>query len=147
MKRIFLAVVIAFSITMAAQTKSKKSAVPTVVKQAFAKEFPSKKATWSTEDKGFEAEFNMNDTGASAVYDKNGHRKELETEIKINELPANAVTYIKANYPTSRIAEVAKITDDKNVITYEAEIKKGRKAYDVLFDNKGQFIKILENNK
>lgn len=146
MKNAILAIVSVLSLSMSAQTetKSKKSSIPNTVKEAFAKEFPKQKASWSKEDGGFEAEFKLNGTEASAVYDKTGHRKELEVEIKTTELPANVLSYVKKNYPTGKITEASKITDDKNIVTYEAEIKKDGKSFDVLLDAAGKFIKINE---
>jgi len=146
MKTTFLAITIALSAVVTAQTKSKKSEIPALVKEAFAKEFPKQKAKWSTEDSGYEAEFKINNIETSAVYDKKGHRKELESEIKTSELPANALAYLKKNYPTGKISEAAKITDDKNEISYESEIKKDGKKFDVLFDSNGKFIKIVEGD-
>ena len=144
MKKIFLAITIAFSLTMTAQTKAKstKKVVPTNVKQAFAKEFPGQKAKWEKEDGGYEAEFKIKNTDASAVYDKNGYKKTLEITIQTEELPTDALAYLKQNYPTNKITEASKITDDKNRVTYEAEIQKKGKSYDVLFDSNGKFIKI-----
>ena len=139
MKNASLAIVIAISLTMSAQTKS---SIPDLVKNSFAKEFPKQKAKWSAEEGGFEAEFRLNGTEASAVYDKGGHRKELEVEIKTTELPANVIAYVKKNYPTAKITEASKITDDKNTVSYEAEIKKDGKSFDVLLDSTGKFIKI-----
>lgn len=148
MKNIFLAIAIAFSVTMVAQSekKSKKINVPTTVTEIFKKEFPDKKAKWGMEDGDYEAEFKINGADASAVYDKKGHRKALEVGIKTSELPANALEYLKKNYPTNKITEAAKITDDKNVVTYEAEIGKDGKSYDVLLDVNGKFIKIVEGD-
>lgn len=148
MKKLFLAIAIALSATMLAQTetKSKKTAIPVNVKEAFSKDFPEKKAKWGKEDDGFEAEFKINGTDASAVYDKTGHRKALEIAIKTSELPANTLEYLKKNYSTNKITEAAKITDDKDVVTYEAEIGKNGKSYDVLFDANGKFIKIVEGD-
>ena len=139
---------IAFSITTFAQTeeKEKNITVPAVVKMAFAKEFPDKKAKWGTEDGGYEAEFKINGSDASAVYDKKGHKKAVEMTIKTAELPASAIIYLKTNYPKTKITEAAKITDDKNVVTYEAEIGKDGKTYDALFDSSGKFIKIVEGD-
>jgi uncharacterized membrane protein YkoI len=146
MKNIFLAIAIAFSVTMVAQSekKSKKINVPTTVTEMFKKEFPGKKATWGMEGADYEAEFKLNGSEASAVYNSNGHRKALEIAIKTSELPASVLEYLKKNYPTNKITETAKITDDKNVVTYEAEIKKDGKSYDVLLDTKGKFIKMVE---
>ncbi|WP_395051651.1 PepSY domain-containing protein [Flavobacterium sp.] len=150
MKKVFLAMAIAFSATLFAQTeakeKEKKVTVPSAVSGAFAKEFPGKKAGWGMEDGGYEAEFKINGSDASAVYDKAGHRKALEVTIKTAELPANALQYVKNNHPATKITEAAKITDDKNVVTYEAEIGKDGKTYDVLFDASGKFIKIVEGD-
>ena len=88
----------------------------------------------------------MNGSDASAVYDKTGHRKALEITIKESELPANVMQYVKTNYPATKITETAKITDDKNVVTYEAEIKKNGKSHDLLFDASGKFIKIVDGD-
>lgn len=148
MKKVFLAMAIAFSLTTFAQTeaKSKKVNVPDVVKTQFTKDFPGKKVKWGMEDGDFEAEFKINGSDASAVYDKKGHKKGVEITIKTTELPANVLDYVKTNYPKSKITEAAKITDDKNVVTYEAEIGKDGKSYDVLFDANGKFIKIVEGD-
>lgn len=135
---------ITLSATLLAQTESKekKTTVPIVVSSAFVKEYPNKKVKWGMEDGDFEAEFRLNGSEASAVYDKSGHRKELEIEIKTAELPAIVMQYIQTKYPTSTITEAAKITDDKMVVTFEAEIKKDGKKYDTIFDASGKFIKI-----
>jgi hypothetical protein len=148
MKNIFLAIAIAFSVTMVAQSekKSKKLNIPATVTEMFKKEFPDKKAKWGMEDGDYEAEFKINGSDASAVYDKKGHRKALEVAIKTSELPASALEYLKKNYPTNKITEAAKITDDKNVVTFEAEIGKDGKSYDVLLDANGKFIKIVEGD-
>ena len=143
-----MAIAIAFSVTMVAQSekKSEKVTVPSTVTEMFKKEFPDKKAKWGMEKGDYEAEFKINGADASAVYDKKAHRKALEIGIKTSELPANALDYLKKNYPANKITEAAKITDDKNVVTYEAEIKKDGKSYDILLDAKGKFIKIVEGD-
>lgn len=147
-KKVFLVMAIAFSVSLFAQTeeKSRKITVPANVKEAFAKDFPGNKAKWGMEDGGYEAEFKINGNDASAVYDKKGHKKAVEVTIKTAEIPASALAYVKTNYPKSKITEAAKITDDKNVVTYEAEIGKDGKSYDVLFDASGKFIKIVEGD-
>lgn len=148
MKKVFIAMAIAFSMTMFAQTeeKEKNVTVPAVVKTAFAKDFSGKKVKWGMEDGNFEAEFKINGSDASAVYDKKGNKKEVEMTIKTAELPTNVLEYIKTNYPKSKITEAAKITDNKNAVTYEAEIGKDRKSFDVMFDANGKFIKIVEGD-
>lgn len=137
------AIIVSASIFAQAEGKPKKETIPVLVKAAFAKEFPSQKASWEKEAANYEAEFELNGTDASALYDAKGNCKALEIAIKKNELPADVLPYLKKNYPTNKITETAKITDDKKVITYEVEIKKEGKACDILFDAKGKFIKIV----
>ncbi len=145
MKKLILVILVgSFSTIVIAQTNKndigKKVQVPDAVKSAFEKEFPGKKASWDAEDGGYEAEFKMNGTDASANYNANGHRTELEIEINTNELPAVAQDYIKKNYAVYKLTEAAKITNDKNVVTFEAEVEKDGKSWDVLFDANGKFI-------
>ena len=107
MKKLFLAIAIVFSASITAQTetKSKKVAIPTNVKEAFSKDFPEKKAKWGMEDGNYEAEFKIKGSDASAIYDKKGKRKALEIAIKTSELPSNALEYLKKNYPTNLLLQ------------------------------------------
>lgn len=137
---------IAFSTVLFAQTeeKTKKVTVPANVKEAFAKDFPEKKAKWEMEDGDYEAHLKINGSDASAIYDKKGHRKAVELTIATSELPTDVLEYVKKKYPTSKIVETAKTTDDKNAVTYEAAIGKNGKTFDLIFDSNGKFIKIVE---
>jgi uncharacterized membrane protein YkoI len=145
MKKLILGVMVLISTMAISQTEasSKNLKVPTEVKLAFKNEFPEAKAHWGTEDGGYEAEFKINGNDASAVYDRKGHRTALEVAITIEDVPTKAREYLLKNYPTNKITETAKITNDKNEITYEAEIGKDGKFYDVLFDAKGSFLRIV----
>ena len=67
-------------------------------------------------------------------------------DIKTSELPQAALDYLKKKYPKNKITEAAKTTDDKNVVSYEAEIKKKGKSYDLLFDESGKFLKIVQGD-
>lgn len=153
MKHLIFAVVIGLTSTMAfAQTKEKEDeksemkstkqpVVPQVVLQAFAKDYPGYKATWDAEDGGFEAMFTVNGVEASANYSKTGVRESYEVEINVTDLPAAVTSYVKTNYAAYKLTEAAKMTDDKNVVTYEAEVKKDGKSMDLIFDSTGKFIK------
>ncbi|WP_188050839.1 PepSY-like domain-containing protein [Flavobacterium sp. GP15] len=140
MKNLILVAAMAMSTVGFAQTKDKKE-VPKVVKEAFQKEYPNTKVKWDVEKDGFEAEFKMNGKEASADYDKAGHKLATEIEISKTEFPAKALTYIATTYPNKKIKETAKITDNKNVITYEAEVKIDGKDSDLIFDASGNFLK------
>lgn len=140
MKNLILVAAMAISTVGFAQTKDKKE-VPKVVKEAFQKEYPNTKVKWDVEKDGFEAEFKMNGKEASADYDKAGHKLATEIEISKTEFPAKALTYIATTYPNKKIKETGKITDNKNVITYEAEVKIDGKESDLIFDASGNFLK------
>ena len=139
MKNLILVAAMAISAIGCAQTKDKKE-VPKVVKEAFQKEYPNTKVKWDVEKDGYEAEFKMNGKEASADYDKAGHKLATEIAIKESELPAKVMAYITATYPNKKIKETAKITDNKNVITYEAEVKIDGKDSDLIFDASGNFL-------
>jgi len=145
MKKVILLAAIAISTVGCAQSKEKKE-VPKVVADAFAKEYPNTKVAWDIEDDGFEAEFKLNGKDASADYDKNGNKLATEVEVSESELPSSALSYLKTNYPKSKIKETAKIIDSKNVVTYEAEIKIDGKNSDLLFDANGSFLKIVQGD-
>jgi hypothetical protein len=139
MKRLILATMIGlFTNALNAQSAN----VPTIVKNAFAKEFPTaSKLSWDIENGDFEAEFTLNGIAESATYDKTGHRKEVEVDIKISELPKAVTDYIASHYVGYKLIEGAKITNDKNVLVYEAEVGKDGKKKDVIFDVSGKFLK------
>lgn len=149
MKKTILFLIIAmFSLVVVAQTgkkeekKVKKVDVPVAVKAAFQKNYPTiKEVKWDAEDGNFEAGFKLNGTECSANYNKTGQRLEYEETIKTDLLPEAAYEYIQKNFATYKIAEAAKITNDKKEITYEAEVKLGKKEMDLVFDANGKFVK------
>lgn len=53
-------------------------------------------------------------------------------------MPAHISIYIKQHYSGTKINEAGKITDAKGAIIYEAEVK----GKDLIFDEKGNFLKI-----
>lgn len=113
--------------------------VPDLVKSSFKKQFPDvKKVVWEKEKANYEAEFELNETEQSAVFNEKGGLIETEVEIEINQLPANINTYIQKNYVGQKIKEAAKIIDANGKVSYEAEIK----GMDLIFDEQGLFTKV-----
>jgi hypothetical protein len=120
----------------------KESDVPEIIKQSFFKIYPNTNVDgWEKEGTDYEAEFLLNKVESSAIFDANGRFKELEQEIKITELPMAATEYCAKNYVGYKLEEVAKITNVSGKILFEAEMKKGKEYFDVMFDDKGNFIK------
>ena len=148
----FMALIFLFSGAAMAQTKDeegaeKQAVVPSVVKTAFQKDYPGiTTVTWDEEDADYEAGFKKDGIDMSAVYDKTGHRKTVEAGIKSTQLPQAAMDYFNKNYNGYKLAEAAKIVTDKNVITYEIEVGKGGKFWDLIFDSNGKFLKQEEGD-
>ena len=119
----------------------KESEVPEIIKQSFFKIYPNTKVDgWEKEGTDYEVEFHLNKVESSAIFDANGRFKELEQEIKITELPMAATEYCAKNYVGYKLEEAAKITNVSGKILFEAELKKGKEHFDVMFDDKGNFI-------
>ncbi len=137
MKKIILLLFAAGVSVTACNSTIDESKVPAVVKESFAKDFPGISAKWDKENSDYEASFKMSDKTMSALYDVNGIRKETETDIKVDDLPASVKSYINDNYKGKKINEAAIITKANGEVNYEAEVN----DMDVLFTKDGSFIK------
>ncbi|MEO6719332.1 MAG: PepSY-like domain-containing protein [Ferruginibacter sp.] len=113
------------------------SKVPVAVRSAFGKQYPKVKPAWEKENGEYEAEFKQNGVAMSASFDPNGTMKESETGIKITDLPAAVLSYVKMHYKGKTIGEASKITKADGAVNYEAEVS----GKDVIFDAAGKFIK------
>lgn len=121
-----------FALFAFAQTTfAQSSKVPEAVKIAFAKAYPNADdVEWEMENGNFEVEFEMSDDQEmSVVYNANGGLLETEVEIAFSELPQAAQAALKGK----KVKEIARITNAKGVVTYEAEVRRK----DLMFDAKG----------
>ncbi|MBK8736270.1 MAG: PepSY-like domain-containing protein [Saprospiraceae bacterium] len=142
MKKLALMTVAAMITSLTFAQKLQEKDVPAPVKTAFQKNFPQAKVEkWEKEGVNFEAEFELNKSEQSVLFDAQGDIIETEIEIEISELPNGILDYVKKNYKGQSVKEAAKITDTKGTLTYEAEIK----GMDLLFDSNGKFIKEIKN--
>lgn len=113
------------------------SKVPAAVKATVAKQYPGIAVKWEKEDGKFEASFKQNGSSMSALYLPNGTMTETEVDIKVSDLPAAALAYVKEHYKGKSIKEGAKITKADGTVNYEAEVN----GKDVIFDANGKFLK------
>jgi hypothetical protein len=136
--KIVLILVFLFSVTLFAQEVK----VPKEVKETFNKYFPNaKNVKWEKEgEEEFEVNFMDGPTYMSVVIDDEGEIEETETVMNLTDLSKVIIDFIAKNYPDYKLTEAAKIVDDKNVVTYEAEISKGKVIKDLMFDVNGQLI-------
>ena len=151
MKKFTLIVVAGLLGGSAHAQKLKDSEVPTVVKQAFAKNFPTvKEVKWSKESTTeFEAEFKSGATEKSANFDEKGNWVVTETEMKKSDLPRAVQASVTKEFPGFKMKEIEKVERPDNVVLYEIELKKNKIAYEVQFSADGKVIKKEEkkNNK
>ena len=112
--------------------------IPDAVKTTMIKEYPSiTKLKWEKEKENYEASFVLSKTPYSVLLDAKGNILEREVGITADVLPPTILAYVKQHYPGKKVTELAKITDAKNEVTYEVEVK----GMDLIFDNKGNFLK------
>lgn len=144
MKQTFLVVAMGFSAITAFAQKVKEADVPASVKATFSKQFPGTKGEkWEKENGNYEAEFDFNKVETSALFNESGSLLETEIEIKTDELPKIVIEYVAKHLAGKKIKEASKITDAKDVVTYEAEVDEA----DYIFDSAGNFLKKEVENK
>ena len=85
----------------------------------------------------YEAGFKQNGNTMSALFWANGTMTESEMDIKVSDLPAAVLAYVKEHYKGKAIKEGAKITKADGTVNYEAEVA----GKDVIFDANGNFLK------
>jgi len=124
---------IATSIVANAQ-KINADKLPATVKESFAKAYPKATAThWDKEDADFEASFKNEGKELSVVFDAKGVVKEVETEVKLSDLPVSVQTALKG----MKVKEAAEIKKGGKTY-YEAEVK----GKDLYFDASGKSVKM-----
>jgi hypothetical protein len=123
--------------------KIQEKAVPEVVVKAFKTKYPSaKEVKWEKEQANFEAEFEMKEVSMSAVFNPAGDFIEVESKMDKKMLPKPILESIAKDYPGYKIEEAAKI-ENNGKVTYEAEVEKGEKSMDLIFDASGKLLKTI----
>ena len=117
----------------------KEIVIPTAVNDAFAKQFAKgTDVEWSLEKADvYEAEFMLDKTEMSALFDAKGTLLETETPVLENDLPKTVKDSLAKIFAGYTLKEIEKV-DTKGVISYEMEVKK---ASVVSFDTKGKLVK------
>jgi hypothetical protein len=141
MKKTIISIALAL-LMVSVFAEEKKVSVPEVVKKSFAAQYPTaNQVEWGIEKTGeYEAEFKMNNTDMSVVYDEKGTALEIESKIKEGELPQAVKATIAKDFTGYKIDEIEKI-EAKGVTTFEMEAKKDKQEYELVFDNNGKLLK------
>ena len=142
MKKFMMMAVLAVSVAFSACAQKLKDAdVPVAVKASFAKKYPGVTAKWEKEDGKYEAGYKKDGNSMSALFEANGTMTESEMDIKVSDLPATVLAYVKEHYKGKTIKEGAKITKADGTVNYEAEVD----GKDVIFDAAGKFLKEVKD--
>lgn len=142
MKKAFIVLIISTHGLIAVGAQNvKESEVPSAVTAAFNKKYPDTNPKWEKEKDTFKVNFRKDGKTMSAVIDKAGEIIKTETDIAVNELPGNALSYLKVHYEDAKEKEAVKIVKANNEVNYEGEVK----GKDVIFDKNGKFIKIARD--
>lgn len=153
MKNLAILFPILCSFLLQAQTvENPQEVVPTLqVTKAFEKDFPKIKPVWRKEFDGedrdqlsYEADFVLNNTNLTAVYNAIGVFKVLQIEIKTTEIPAKITKYMAKNYPKNNIKKAAKLITNNNKTTYEIGITINEKWVDAVFNQEGDFLEMVD---
>jgi hypothetical protein len=136
---------IALCIGLNAQAqKIQEKSVPEAVVKAFKAKYPdAKEVKWEKEKANYEAEFKMKENSMSAIFNPMGNLVETESRISKSMLPKPVQESLTKDYPGYKIEETAKIESEGGKVTYEAEVEKGGKSTDLIFDEKGKLLKTV----
>ena len=123
---------------------------PQNVKSTFEKLFTNaQKVTWSRENNTeWEAEFKLGDSRMSSNFDDSGKWLETEKALKKKDLPLPVMNTVRDQFPGYRLKEPEQV-EKPGFKGYEAELEKGEKTLEVVFNSDGslQTSQILEKNE
>lgn len=118
--------------------QSLKPAQVPAAKATFKAKFPTVKTnTWEKEGDKFEAGFKLNGNAMSAVITPTGELVETETDMAPGQLPAAVRAKLTSDYKAYQVSEAATLVAADGTTTYEAEVSKGGKKQDVVFNADG----------
>ncbi len=143
MKQVLIMAAFALALTAPAHAQMLKPAqVPAAVKATFKAKFPLVKTnTWEKEGDKYEAGFKQNGITMSALITPAGELLETESDMSPAKLPAAVRTKLASDYKAYKVTEAATLISADGKTTYEAEVSKGGKSHDVVFNADGSLAK------
>jgi len=141
-----ISVIFIFSLTTSCQTE-----VPKKVSSAFNEKFSTmENVTWEQESENeWEASFISEGKETSAVFDADGIWLETETEVVLEDIPAEVFKTLCLKYEEFEIEEAESI-ESPDFNGYEIEIEMedddDEKEFEVLIDSDGTFVKAVEED-
>jgi hypothetical protein len=143
MRTIIILISFCFIASLAGAQKMKDADVPQAIKESLNKLYPVvEELEWQKEEANIEAEFEVDETITSLLFDASGNVLETEVEILPANLPVLAKEYLTKNFPGKKTKETSKMIDAEGVTYFEAEIDK----IDYIFDENGNFFKTIDES-
>ena len=120
----------------------KPGQVPAAVVSTFKAKFPTVKTnTWEKEGDKYEAGFKQDGITMSALITPAGELVETESDMSPAKLPAAVRAKLASDYKAYKVTEAAVLVSASGATTYEAEVSKGGKHQDVVFNADGSLVK------
>lgn len=130
-----------FCIIHADAQKINSSQVPSAVHNAFSKQFPKTKAeSWESEDKNYEASFDVKGMDWSVKYTSEGVWLEIEQEIHAADIPSAVSNTILNSFAGYKRGEMYKVTEKDGSVTFEVVLQKDKERIEVVFDSSGKVL-------
>ena len=124
--------------------------VPVAVVSSLKAKFPDAgDVKWKKNKSGkYEADFKLSGKKAEAKFLADGKWDASERRVDASQLPAAASDYLKKNFAAYEIDWVKWQEDvDAAKNRYEVQVKKGKAETELVFDEKGKFLKKKEKAK
>ncbi|GAB3327689.1 hypothetical protein ACFQT0_28070 [Hymenobacter humi] len=130
-------------LALGAQAQMLKPAqVPAAARATFKAKFPLVKTnSWEKEGDKYEAGFKQNGITMSALITPAGELVETESDMSPAKLPAAVRAKLASDYKAYKVTEAAVLVSASGATTYEAEVSKGGKHQDVVFNADGTLAK------
>ncbi len=143
MKQALIMAAFALALTAPAHAQMLKPAqVPAAAAATFKAKFPTVTTnTWEKEGDKYEAGFKLNGSTMSALITPAGVLTETETDMSPAKLPAAVRAKLAGEYKAYKVTEAATLVSADGKTTYEAEVSKGGKHQDVVFNADGTLAK------
>ena len=135
----------AFALALAAPAHAqmlKPAQVPAAARATFKAKFPLVKTnSWEKEGDKYEAGFKQDGVTMSALITPAGELVETESDMSPAKLPAAVRAKLASDYKAYKVTEAAVLVSVSGATTYEAEVSKGGKHQDVVFNVDGSLAK------
>ncbi|MCI1189920.1 hypothetical protein MON38_21055 [Hymenobacter sp. DH14] len=143
MKQVLILASFALALAAPAHAQMLKPAqVPAAARATFKAKFPLVKTnSWEKEGDKYEAGFKQNGITMSALITPAGELVETESDMSPAKLPAAVRAKLASDYKAYKVTEAAVLVSAIGTTTYEAEVSKGGKHQDVVFNADGSLAK------